>query len=62
MSKTISIEWSLEDIYYQAKNDEVEITEEQASNILEDLKKHHDATIGINWDVISSYISQELNE
>ena len=57
---TISISWSIQDVYYQAKNDEVEITREQALNVLHELKSCHDATIGINWDLISSYISQEL--
>ena len=59
---TISIEWSIQDVYYQAENDEVEITREQALNVIHDLKKHHDATIGICWDTISSYINQELDE
>ena len=30
------------------------LNREQASNVLMHLKKHHDATVGINWDVIEA--------
>ena len=57
MTKTICIEWSSEDVLHQAEQDKVELTEEQAIEILEILEHKHDATIGINWDVISTVIS-----
>lgn len=44
----ISIIWCLEDV--QAERPD--LTDEQASHVLEELKENHDATIGINWDTI----------
>jgi hypothetical protein len=35
---------------------DIELTEEQADDILDDLAHYHDASIGINWDVISFHI------
>jgi len=54
--KTIEIKWSTEDILAQAENLDIELTEDQADEILESLEDNHDANIGINWDVISFYI------
>ena len=54
--KTIAIKWCTEDVLYQADNLGIELTEDQADDILESLEHKHDATIGINWDVISFYI------
>lgn len=53
---TIESGWSVDDVLYQAEEDEVELTEEEAKEILHWIDRKHDATIGINWDVISSYI------
>ncbi len=53
--------WSIADIKSQAEDDGHEITDEQAINILRYLKQHFDATIGINWEVISSAIAEELS-
>ena len=58
--KTISIKWSTEDVLAQADNLDLELTEEQADEILESLEDNHDATIGINWDVISYYIEDYM--
>jgi hypothetical protein len=59
--KTIAIKWCTQDILWQADNLDVELTEDQADDILESLEHNHDATIGINWDVISFYIENYLN-
>ena len=59
--KTIAIKWCTQDILWQADNLDVELTEDQADDILESLENNHDATIGINWDVISFYIENYLN-
>jgi hypothetical protein len=58
--KTIEIKWSTEDVLLQAENAGFELTEDQADEILESLKDNHDATVGINWDVISFYIEDYL--
>ena len=57
MSKTICIKWGVEDVLHQAKEDGVELSEVDAENILSNIDRKHDATIGVNWDVISAHIS-----
>jgi hypothetical protein len=59
--KTISIIWSTEDVLQQAKDMEIELSEAQADEVLEIMKHKHDATIGINWDVIACHIQMYLN-
>ena len=46
----ISITWSIDDVLSVRPN----LSKEQASSVLMHLKKHHDATVGINWDVIEA--------
>ena len=46
----ISITWSIDDVLSVRPN----LSSEQASGVLMHLKKHHDATVGINWDVIEA--------
>jgi len=51
--KTISIKWGTMDIILKAKDlgyEDLSIT--QANTILDTIERNHDATIGINWDVI----------
>ena len=36
----------------------IELNEDEAEEILEQLYQNHDASIGICWDVIDSYIEQ----
>jgi hypothetical protein len=61
-SKTIAIKWSTEDVLWQADNLDIELTKEQAEDILESLGENHDASIGINWDVIASYIEAFISK
>lgn len=58
---TISIEWSTEDIVSRSEELTLQglaspLTDAQANTILHLLKRHHDASVGINWDIIDSYI------
>lgn len=59
--KTISIKWSTEDVLCQSEQLDLELTEDQADDILESLENRHDASVGINWDVISFHIENYLN-
>ena len=57
----ISITWHIEDI----KSQDSSLTDNQAREILHELKDRHDANIGINWEVIDIYIDnfkRELNK
>ncbi|KTD71835.1 hypothetical protein Lste_0120 [Legionella steelei] len=51
----ISIVWSIEDVLDVRPL----LSKEQASIVLQHIKKNHDATIGINWDVIE-IVSDDL--
>ena len=44
----IAIIWSLEDVLMECDW----LTEEQALDVLHSLDANHDATLGINWEVI----------
>ena len=45
----ISIVWSVDDVKEQCKW----LTDDQARDVLHNLKHKHDGEIGINWDVIT---------
>ena len=60
--KEIKIIWTTDDVLMRADEINVNITEEEADNILDQLYEHHDASIGICWDVIASYLWQYETE
>jgi len=60
--KTITIKWSTDDVLGVAENMDIELTEQEADKILENLEYYHDAELGINWLVIESYIQQYIDE
>jgi len=49
----IAIIWSVEDVMQECPW----LTKDQALEMLYDLKVNHDATIGINWDVIRDTVA-----
>ena len=54
----ISISWCVDDVMSVDKN----ISLEQAKEVLSLLKHKHDASIGINWDVIQAAIKEKVWE
>ena len=48
--------WDVDDVLGQAEDLDIDITNEQALEILKKVRKYHNAEVGINWDVISVYI------
>jgi hypothetical protein len=64
--KQIFIVWSVVDVIDKAKSMEVTLTQYEAEKILYNVEKYHDASIGINWDVIGchidDFIQQRFNE
>ena len=48
----ITIEWHVDDVKSLNEN----LTNEQCIAVLEQAKKTHDASIGINWDVIKCHV------
>ena len=70
LTKQIAIIWHIEDI----QSIRSDLTDEQAYIVLQHLKENHDASLGINWEVIEivadilypftpiDYIQQQLSE
>jgi hypothetical protein len=54
--------WCTEDIICQAEEHDVTITNEEAKDVLMMMEKHHDASVGINWEVIDVYIDLFVQE
>lgn len=48
--------WHKSDILQQAKEEGVELTDEQCKEVADYIEHTHDANIGINWEVISEAI------
>lgn len=60
--EVIAIKWSTTDVIHRANERGFMLTFEQAYDILDILEKDHDATIGINWEVIDTVTDNYLNE
>lgn len=60
--KSIQIFWCTEDIIGQADMMGIKLTEEQADAILDNVEHYHDASIGVNWDVIVTHIDMYMNK
>jgi len=55
--------WSIEDVKSTAiEKHKIKLTDEQAWEILNNIKNSHDATIGINWDVIECHIDLWISD
>ncbi len=55
-NKKITITWTIDDVFSVAKEKGINIIEQQAIEILQNIKSQHDASIGINWDVIGCHL------
>jgi len=49
----MAIVWNVDDIIGVAEQKGLDITKEQACEVLETLLDNHDADLGVNWDTIS---------
>lgn len=50
--------WMHDDIVVHSEGMGVALTDEDVIEIAEMIERYHDANVGINWDVIQSYIHQ----
>jgi len=48
--------WQAEDVLGLAEEEDIPLKYDEAVEILQHIDSKHDASIGINWDVISTYI------
>lgn len=56
--------WHVDDVFAVVEDrfDSVEFSQEEAQQVLENMHRSHDASIGVNWDVIESHIDNVLEE
>lgn len=52
--------WHIDDVIEQANC--IELTEQEARDVLAMVSKRHDCNIGINWEVIQYWIDQIVEE
>lgn len=62
MITEIAIKWHIEDVKMRGKQRKIELTDEQASDILQIVEKRHDCEIGISWDTIDIHTDIYLEE
>ena len=61
--EAIILKWTEDDIVGIAVDmGYTEITQQQAIEILESVRRGHDADIGVNWDVIRANVSMYFNK
>ena len=62
---SFTIKWCIEDIKVSLKDRNKELnpplTDEDCREILNNMKSNHDATIGINWEVIDIYVDSYID-
>ncbi len=57
LTRSIVIIWAIEDVQVVRPD----LTDEQAAQVLEQVKQGHDASIGINWEVLEAVADIEFN-
>ena len=61
-TQKISITWAIEDVLQMAEEMDVELTDEEAGEILENIERHHDAELGISWTTIQCAIEDHMHD
>lgn len=59
---TIAISWNVEDVKFQAGTRDIKLSKKECRQVLEACLNQHDASIGINWDIIDHYIFELFNK
>lgn len=69
LTNSINLSWHIDDIRqeFEALQDNeyylnVTLTDTDCRKILRDIKLNHDATCGVNWDVIRDYIESYISD
>jgi uncharacterized protein YjaG (DUF416 family) len=58
----IAISWCIEDVLGRAEDRDIELTEDQALDVLSAMESGHDCEIGINWNVIDFHIDEVIED
>lgn len=54
--------WSIEDVIFQANAEKIDITVEDAREIIKRIEHNYDPDVGVNWGVIDVYIKEYMEE
>ena len=54
--------WHIDDIIEQGENSGEQLTEEEAREVLRLLSKYQNCEVGINWDVIDSWVDHVVDQ
>ena len=57
---SITITWHIDDVRSLA--DDIDPTDEQCREVLRRADKYHDASVGINWDVLQYHLGEVLED
>jgi hypothetical protein len=57
----IAIIWHVDDILDRAKEYSPQLSWEEAQKVLGNIERYHDASVGINWEVIDTHIELFLD-
>ena len=60
--EVVNIFWNEEDVAGAATDIGKELTKAETDEVIDRLTKYHDASIGINWDVIQYHIGEVVGE
>lgn len=58
MITKIKLVWCIEDVLGRAQEKGVKLTKKEASEILQDIERHHDCELGVNWTTIDCTIDE----
>lgn len=62
VGKTIYHSWHIDDVISQAQSRDINLSDQQAIEILQRVDHHKDASIGINWDTLDVHTDQYLKD
>lgn len=58
----INLTWGIDDVLQVAKDNNIKLTRKQASDVLDETLRRHDATLGVSWETIEYHIDSILNK
>ncbi len=62
VGKTIAHVWSVDDVITQAQSRDINLSEQQAKEILQRVDHGKDSSIGINWDTLDVHTDGYLKD
>ncbi len=60
--KTIYHSWHIDDVISQAQSRDINLSEQQAKEILQRVDHHKDAMVGISWDTLDVHTDDYLKD